>query len=283
MTAPVFSGTGTVEIESIKTGLREHFRKSKGFSGKGYELTAEFPNPKVTLFIQCLVDAVRPRIAEAMVQVLRRLGLSLECPTTQTCCGQPAFNSGYRREARSVARRFMKIFEEAEVIVSPSGSCVHMVRHHYPDLFKDEPRWQKRAERIASRTYEFTEFLVDVLGVQDVGARFNGRITYHDSCHLLRGIGVKDQPRKLLSRVAGAELVEMKNSDYCCGFGGAFSVKYPEISTAMVKDKVDHIVNSGARAVVGCDTGCLLNISGAISRRGLPIETMHIAEMLAQR
>jgi L-lactate dehydrogenase complex protein LldE len=238
---------------------------------------------KVTLFIQCLVDAVWPHVGEAMVGVLRKLGLELDCPTDQTCCGQPAYNSGYRREARAAAKRFIEIFENSEVIVSPSGSCVHMVRHHYPELFGDEPSWRQRAERIGSQTYEFTEFLVDVLGVEDVGARYQGRVTYHDSCHLLRGIRVEEQPRKLLRRVAGTEFVEMKNSDYCCGFGGAFAVKYPDISCAMVTDKVDHILNSGADTVVGCDTGCLLNISGAISRRGLPIKTMHIAEILAYR
>jgi len=239
--------------------------------------------PQITLFIQCLVDTVWPQVAEAMVGVLEGLGLKLDCPTDQTCCGQPAFNSGYQREARVAARRFIEIFETAGTIVSPSGSCVHMVRHHYPELFKDEPQWRKRAERIAARTYEFSEFLVDFLKVEEVGARYPGTVTYHDSCHLLRGIRVKEQPRRLLRRVKDLALVEMKNSDYCCGFGGAFAVKYPDISAAMANDKVDHILNSGADTVVGCDTGCLLNIAGAISRRGLPIKTMHIAEVLAHR
>jgi L-lactate dehydrogenase complex protein LldE len=238
---------------------------------------------RVTLFIQCLVDTTWPHVGEAMVRVLEGLGLDLDCPADQTCCGQPAFNSGYRREARAAARRFIEIFEGAGPIVSPSGSCVHMVRHHYPELFEDEPRWRERAERIAARTYEFTEFLVDVQKVEDVGASYRGRVTYHDSCHLLRGIRVREQPRRLLRKVAGLTLVEMKNSDYCCGFGGAFAVKYPDISAAMVNDKVDHIVNSGADAVVGCDTGCLLNIAGAVSRRGLTIKTMHMAEILAHR
>jgi L-lactate dehydrogenase complex protein LldE len=241
------------------------------------------PKRKVTLFIQCLVDAVRPEVAEAMVRVLEGIGLELDCPTDQTCCGQPAFNSGYQREARTAARRFIEIFENSGTIVSPSGSCVHMVRHHYAELFKNEPQWRERAERIAGRTYEFSEFLVDVLKVEDVGARYRGRVTYHDSCHLLRGIRVKEQPRRLLRRVMDLDLVEMKNSDYCCGFGGAFAVKYPDISAAMVNDKVDHILNSGADTVVGCDTGCLLNIAGAVSRRGLPIKTMHLAEILASR
>ena len=239
------------------------------------------PKQKITLFIQCLVDAVWPHVGEAMVAVLERLGLELDCPTDQTCCGQPAFNSGFRQEARVAARRFIEIFENAGTIVSPSGSCVHMVRHHYAELFKDDPPWRERAEHVAGRTFEFTEFLVDVLKVEDMGASYPARATYHDSCHLLRGIRVKEQPRRLLRKVAGLELVEMKNSDYCCGFGGAFAVKYPDISAAMVNDKVDHIVNSGADTVVGCDTGCLLNIAGAVSRRGLSIKTLHIAEILA--
>jgi L-lactate dehydrogenase complex protein LldE len=238
-------------------------------------------NKKVTLFIQCLVDAVWPQVGDAMVRVLSRLGLDLDCPTQQTCCGQPAFNAGYRREARSAARRFVEIFEDADAIVCPSGSCVHMVRHHYPELFKDDPLWAGRARRVAGRTFEFSEYLVDVLKVEDLGAHFAGRITYHDSCHLLRGLRIKDQPRKLLRRVAGAEFVEMHRSDFCCGFGGTFAVKYPDISGAMVQEKVRNIVASGADTVVGCDTGCLLNIAGAISRMGLSIKTRHLAEILA--
>jgi len=235
---------------------------------------------KVSLFIQCLVDAVWPQVAEAMVHVFERLGLELNCPSGQTCCGQIAFNSGYRREARIAAKHFIEIFKDAETIVSPSGSCVNMIRHHYTGLFNDDPSWRAAAEKVAARTFEFSEFLVDRMGVADVGARFDGRITYHDSCHLLRGLGIQDQPRRLLQHVAGAELVEMKNADYCCGFGGTFAVKYPDISTAMVQDKVEHILNSGARAVIGCDTGCLLNIAGALHRRGLPIQALHLAEIL---
>jgi L-lactate dehydrogenase complex protein LldE len=246
-------------------------------------VTPAASNPKVTLFIQCLVDAVWPHVGEAMVAVLDRLGLSPACPDDHTCCGQPAFNSGYTREARAAARRFVEVFEGAGTIVSPSGSCVHMVRHHYPELFRDEPAWRERAQAIAGRTYEFTEYLVDVLKVEDLGAARPGRVTYHDSCHLLRGIGVKEQPRRLLQRVSGLELVEMKDSDYCCGFGGAFAIKYPDISGAMVYDKVDKIIAAGVDTVVGCDTGCLLNIAGAAARRGLNLKTLHIAEVLAQR
>jgi L-lactate dehydrogenase complex protein LldE len=246
-------------------------------------VTPAASNLKVTLFIQCLVDAVWPHVGEAMAAVLERLGLALDCPEDHTCCGQPAFNSGYTREARAAARRFVEVFEGAGTIVSPSGSCVNMVRHHYPELLREEPAWLERAQAIAARTFEFTEFLVDVLNVEELGAVRPGRVTYHDSCHLLRGIGVQEQPRRLLRRVSGLELVEMKDSDYCCGFGGAFAIKYPEISGAMVYDKVDKIFAAGVDTVVGCDTGCLLNIAGAASRRGLKIDTLHIAEVLAGR
>ena len=222
-----------------------------------------------------------PEVAEAMVRVLRRLGLSITCPTDQTCCGQPAFNSGYRRQARTAARHFIEVFEDSQTIVCPSGSCVNMVRHHYADLFANDPHWSQRARDLASRTYEFSEYLVDVLGIDELGARFEGRLTYHDSCHLLRGIGVREQPRKLLHRVSGADFIEMPDSDYCCGFGGTFAVKYSDISNAMVKDKVKNIMNTGADVVVGCDMGCLMNIQGRLSRIGSSIKVMHIAQILA--
>ena len=237
-------------------------------------------NKKATLFIQCLVDTIYPEVGEAMVEILRKQGVTLNCPTNQTCCGQPAFNSGYRREARAAARHFIQVFDSAEIIICPSGSCVNMVRHHYPQLFQAEPRWLQRAQALAARTYEFTEYLVDVLGVEDVGARYRGRVTYHDSCHLLRGIGVKEQPRALLRQVEGAEFIEMERSDQCCGFGGSFSVKYADISTAMVSEKVGFIVESGADTVVGCDMGCLMNIQGMLSRMGSAVKVMHIAQIL---
>jgi len=236
---------------------------------------------KITLFIQCLVDTIYPEVAEAMLQVFRRLGISLTCPTDQTCCGQPAFNSGYQRQARIAAKHFLDVFEDSELIVCPSGSCVNMVRHHYPELFRNNPRWLRRALDLASRTYEFSEYLVDVLGVADLGVRFDGRVTYHDSCHLLRGIGVKEQPRTLLRHVSGIDFVEMYNSDTCCGFGGTFSIKYPDISNAMVSDKVTNIIATKADAVVGCDMGCLMNIQGKLSRMGSDIKVMHLAQLLA--
>ena len=236
-----------------------------------------------TLFVQCIVDSCFPQVGEAMVAVLERQGLTLEYPADQTCCGQPAFNAGYRNEAARLARRFLDVFEDAECIVCPSGSCVHMVRHHYRELFAKEPRLLARAERVGAKTFEFTEFLVDVLGVTDVGASWHGDVTYHDSCHLLRGLGVKDQPRALLAGVRGLNLIEMTRSDECCGFGGTFSAKYPEISEALLETKLANILATGAGAVVGCDMGCLMHMQGMIRRRELPITVHHIAEILAGR
>lgn len=236
---------------------------------------------KVTLFIQCILDSCFPEVAEDMVRVLERQGLELVYPPAQTCCGQPAFNAGYRQEAATLARKFLDVFEDAECIVCPSGSCVNMVRHHYPELFEGDPRLLDRAERIGAKTYEFTQFLVDVLGVTDVGATWNGQVTYHESCHLLRGLGVSAQPRALLANVRGLELIEMERADECCGFGGTFSTKYPEISEALLETKLANVQATGAGTVVGCDMGCLMNMQGMIKRRELPIEVRHIAQILA--
>jgi L-lactate dehydrogenase complex protein LldE len=238
-------------------------------------------NKKVTLFIQCLVDSMYPEVGEAMVEIFRKLGIAMDCPADQTCCGQPAFNAGYRREAQIAARRFIEIFENAETIVCPSGSCVHMVRHYYSELFKDQPEWLTRAQNVKDKTFEFSEYLVDNLGVEDLGATYYGRVTYHDSCHPLRGLGIREQPRKLISHVKEAEFIEMKNSDTCCGFGGTFSVKYPEISTAILQDKVKNIMDSGAEVVVGVDMSCLMNIQGLLSRKKSGVKIMHIAQLLA--
>ena len=238
------------------------------------------PPPTVTLFIQCLVDGIYPEVAQAMVRIFRGLGIKLSCPTRQTCCGQPAFNSGYRQEARAAAQRFIRLFESAETIVCPSGSCVTMVRHHYPELFRYDAAWQQRAVQVASRTYELTQYLVDILGLDDLGAHYDGTVTYH-SCHLLRYLGVKEQPRRLLRKVSGLNFVEMHDSDRCCGFGGAFAFKYGDISAAMAEDKARNVIASGADTVVGCDMGCLMNIQGMLSRKGSPVKVLHIAQILA--
>ena len=236
---------------------------------------------KVTLFIQCLVDGMYPDVGHAMVRLLERLGIDVHIPLSQTCCGQPAYNSGYRKEAKIAAKRFIEIFESAEIIVCPSGSCVDMVRHQYPTLFADGSSWKKRSEAISRKIVEFTEFIVDVLGIVDVGATFEGKVTYHDSCHLLRNLQVAEQPRKLIVNIQGTELIEMKNADKCCGFGGTFSVKYPDISAAILQEKVNNIIASGADTVVGCDISCLMNIQGMLNRQASSIKVKHIAELLA--
>ena len=237
---------------------------------------------RVTLFVQCLVDSLYPEVGEAMITLFDRLGISVDCPLDQTCCGQPAFNAGYRKAARSAAKRFIQIFEDAEVIVCPSGSCVNMVRHHYPELFENDEKWFERAQQVGRRTFELSQYLVDVLGIEDVGASYEGKVTYHDSCHLLRGLGVAEQPRRLIRRIQRAELIDMQASDTCCGFGGTFAVKYPQISVAMVDDKIKNIMASGADTVTGCDISCLMNIQGMLSRKNSAIKTLHIAQLLAK-
>jgi len=237
---------------------------------------------KVSLFIQCLVDSMFPETAEAMITVLERLNIAFDYPTEQTCCGQPAFNSGYRNAAAVAARRFVEIFEDEKIIVCPSGSCVHMVRHHYPELFKDDPEMLARATAVGKKTFEFSQYLVDELHLSNIGSEFNGSVTYHDSCHLASGLNIKSQPRTLLRHIKGLDFIEMKDSDTCCGFGGTFAMNYPEISTAMVDDKIENILASGAEVVTGCDISCLMNIQGRLSRRGEDVKVMHIAELLAR-
>ena len=206
---------------------------------------------RVSLFVTCLVDQVWSAIGVSTVHVLRRVGCEVEFDERQTCCGQPAFNTGYRSEARRLAQNLIRVFEHstAEFIVSPSGSCTAMV-HHFPELFLDEPDWRRRAQQIAERTHELSSFLVRVLKVEDVGASWSGRLTWHDACHGLRDLNLKTEPRRLISKVRGAELVELKNAEACCGFGGTFSVKYPEISVAILDQKIEAIEQSNVQAVV---------------------------------
>jgi len=235
----------------------------------------------VSLFIQCLVDSMYPEVGDSMITVFDRLKIPVKYPEGQTCCGQPAFNSGYRNEAAAAAQRFIELFESSEVIICPSGSCVHMVRHHYPELFADDPEMLQRAGAVGSKTFEFTEYLVDQLGLESVNAIFPHSVTYHDSCHLSRGLGIAHQPRLLLQNTTGLEFIEMVDSDTCCGFGGTFAINYPEISTAMVDDKIDNILACGAEVITGCDISCLMNIQGRLSRRKENVRVMHIAEILA--
>ena len=241
---------------------------------------------KVALFVTCVVDQLWPAIGVSTVEVLRRVGCTVEFDQRQTCCGQPAFNTGYRDEARQLAQRFIEICEatSAEAIVSPSGSCTAMV-HHYPALFdREDPVdkvWRERARSVAARTFELSSFLVRVLKVEDVGARWPGRVTWHDACHALRDLKVHSEPRRLIDHVRETELVELENADACCGFGGTFSVKFPEISVAILDQKIEAIEKSGVQAVVSGDASCLMQIGGRLSRKGSTIRVMHLAELLA--
>jgi L-lactate dehydrogenase complex protein LldE len=235
----------------------------------------------VQLFITCIIDTLYPEIGQAVVNVLQRAGVQVEFPNQQTCCGQPAFNAGMRRQARPLAMQTIRVFENTEgPVIVPSGSCAAMIRHGYLELFTDDPGWQQRARSLAGRTFEFTEFLVDQLGVTDLGARFPGRLTYHSSCHLLRGLGVDRQPRLLLSAVREAEFVELPGTDECCGFGGVFSAEHPEISSAMLERKITNIEATEAPVVVSCDAGCMTNINGGLHRLGKSQRVLHIAEVL---
>ena len=236
---------------------------------------------RVGLFVTCLADLMRPSVAFAAVKLLQDAGCEVVVPPAQTCCGQPALNSGDSTDARAIARQVIAAFEGFDAVVGPSGSCMGTLKHDYPALFADEPDWREIAEDLSRRSHELMSFLVDVLKQQTVDAQYDGRVTYHDSCAGLREMGVKAQPRQLLASVQGLALVEMAGTDECCGFGGTFCVKYPEISTKMVDDKIAHIQASGATTVLGGDLGCLLNIAGRLKRRGLPVRVMHTAEVLA--
>jgi L-lactate dehydrogenase complex protein LldE len=237
----------------------------------------------VALFVTCLGDAFYPEAGEATVRLLHRLGIAVDFPQGQTCCGQPALNAGFRQQARDVAQRNLTLFAHAEYIVVPSGSCAAMWRVFYPELFADDPTLGAQAEALAARTYELAEFLVDVLEMEDVGAVFHGKVAYHASCHLLRELGVSTQPRQLITQVEGTEYVPMDLAEQCCGFGGTFAVKYPEISDAMLRHKVASLKRTGADTLVSCDAGCLMHIAGRLRRQGENMRIMHLAELLASR
>jgi L-lactate dehydrogenase complex protein LldE len=235
-----------------------------------------FMAQRVSIFVTCIVDQLFPKVGLAMADVLERLGYQVDFPEDQTCCGQPAFNTGYREEARQVARHFLKVFRDSEYIVVPSGSCTAMIAHHFHDLLPE-------VEALTPRVWEFSKFVLEVAGVDDVGARLEDVATYHDSCHALREFGIRDGPRRLLSNVRRLELREMDAAEECCGFGGTFSVKFPEISGGMAGTKIDSILRTGARTVVSLDSSCLMQIQGALARAALPVRTMHLAEVLASR
>jgi L-lactate dehydrogenase complex protein LldE len=227
-----------------------------------------------------LSDAIYPRVGEAMVRILARYGIEMNFPRTQTCCGQPAFNSGFWDEARASARTMLEAFADSDFVIAPSGSCVGMIRHYYPKLFEHDPALAAQAQALADKTCEFSQFLVGVLGVEDVGAVFPHKVTYHPSCHGSRLLGVKDEPMKLLANVKGLELVKLPYAEDCCGFGGTFAVKMSDISGAMVDEKSTHVLETEAEVLVGLDMGCLMNIAGNLRYRGAPIRVMHLAELL---
>jgi L-lactate dehydrogenase complex protein LldE len=236
---------------------------------------------RVALFVTCLVDLFRPSVGFAAIKLLEDAGCTVEVPPLQVCCGQPAYNSGDRQTTRAIATQVIDAFEGYEAVVAPSGSCGGMLSHHYPGLFDDDPAMKARAENLAGRTYELVAFLVDVLGVKKVAARYDGTVTYHDSCSGLRELGVKAQPRRLLGSVDGLRISEMKTPEVCCGFGGTFCVKYPEISNAMVGEKSADIAATGAGTLLAGDLGCLMNMAGKLQREGSPVQVRHVAEVLA--
>jgi L-lactate dehydrogenase complex protein LldE len=238
--------------------------------------------PQAQLFITCIGDQFYTGTLQNMARILERLGVELIFPPDQTCCGQPLFNNGFEDKSRFVAKSWMRAFSRSDApIVGPSGSCVSMVRHHYAELFPTGSPEHALASEIASRTYEFTEYLVRVLQVTDVGAVYPHKVTYHASCHYLREMGLRDEARLLLRAVRGLELVPLNEEDNCCGFGGAFSVTYPEVSRTMMENKVKCILASGADTVVTCEPGCLMNVAGGLQRAGSDIRAMHIIDVLA--
>ena len=237
-------------------------------------------HPRVGLFCTCLVDTIRPSVGFAAAKLLEDAGCEVNVPP-QTCCGQPAFNSGDRATTRALAEEMITEFETFDYVVAPSGSCAGMIKTHYPELFTGEPDWAGRVERFCAKVFELTSFLVDVRGVTGVAAAYDGTVTYHDSCSGLRELGVKAQPRRLLASVEGLELEEMKDADTCCGFGGTFCVKYPDVSNAIVEKKAANIAATGADTLLAGDLGCLMNMAGKLQREGRAVRALHVAEVLA--
>ena len=237
--------------------------------------------PRVGLFVTCLADMFRPQVAFAAVRLMEQAGCEVSVPEAQTCCGQPAFNSGDNRDSRAIARQTIEAFEAFDFVVAPSGSCAAMIKEHYPELFETDPEWFQRAQDLSRRTHELVSFLADILKWDDISASYKGTITYHDSCSGLRELGVKQQPRALLGKVEGLELAELPGAETCCGFGGTFCVKYPEISNKMVEEKTADIVATGADTLVAGDLGCLMNMAGKLQRQGHEVKARHVAEILA--
>jgi len=247
----------------------------------GNSIEGEQDRPRVGLFVTCLVDLFRPTVGFSAVKLLEDAGCNVEVPDAQTCCGQPAFNSGDKADTRAIARNVVNAFYEFDYVVAPSGSCAAMIKEHYPSLFEDDGEMFLRAKHVAARTHELVSFLVDIREVKDVSATYHEKITYHDSCSGLRELGVKAQPRRLLATVEGLSVEELPGAETCCGFGGTFCVKYPDISNKMVQDKIDDIAGTGATTLLAGDMGCLLNMAGKLKRQGSHIAVRHVAEVLA--
>ncbi len=237
---------------------------------------------KASLFVTCIIDQFYPQVGVSTVKVLRKLGVEVDFPPEQTCCGQPLYNAGFADQSRKLAKRVLETFRESRYVVVPSGSCAAMMRVFYQDLFHGDPDLERQALELSTKVYEFSEFLVEELGVEEVGAEYSGVAAYHASCHLLRELGVKDAPAALLQKVRDLELRELPEVETCCGFGGAFSVKFPHISEAMLADKVENLMSTRADTLVSCDMGCLMHIEGALKRQGRNVKVRHLAQVLAQ-
>jgi len=237
---------------------------------------------RVSLFVTCLVDVFYPEVGKSVVEILEENGVDVDFPMSQICCGQPAFNSGYQKQSRETAKQLIRSFAKSEYVVAPSGSCVSMIKHYYPKLFEDDPSWRREAEALAKKTFELTDFLVNVLKLTDLDTALQDSATYHHSCHMSRGIEVKEEPLQLLSLVEDLKLKELPYCQDCCGFGGTFAVKMNEISTAMADEKIKQIESTGANLVVGADMGCLMHLDGRMRRTGKSMRVMHIAEVLAK-
>ncbi|MDJ0930138.1 (Fe-S)-binding protein [Breoghania sp.] len=238
-------------------------------------------HPRVALFVTCLADLFRPSVGFAAVKLLEEAGCTIEVPRAQTCCGQPAYNSGDKQDARGIAEVTIRTFEGFNYVVAPSGSCAAMIKKHYPELFAGDPVWEARAQELSARTFELVNLLTDVRGMESVEASFDGSVTYHDSCSGLRELGIREQPRKLMASMEGLWLTEMEDSEICCGFGGSFAVKYPDISNKMVSKKTGHIGETEANLLVAGDLGCLMNMAGKLKREGKATQVRHVAELLA--
>ncbi len=235
-----------------------------------------------SLYVTCIIDQLYPQVGVSVVKVLRKMGVVVDFPADQTCCGQPLFNAGFTAQARQLAQRVLHTFQDSEYVVVPSGSCAAMMRVFYLHLFADDPEPHRQAKLLSAKVYEFSEFLIKVLRVSDLAVQGSGSATYHPSCHLLRELGVREEPEALLGQVAGLNVVELPERETCCGFGGTFSVKYPHISEGMLEDKVSNVLATGADTLVSCDMSCLMHIGGALSRQSRPIEVRHLAQVLDQ-